>query len=669
MPDEYQSKKCSLGAILRNDNEYNAENMEKIQKAVKMCDRLWTHCLLFIKAFLLKKHDEDRRREETFPKVDNKFVLNALRVLAGIRVDKGDAISQQQKGEFHNFFVEYYRDTMPPEEPAMSMKNMTQIMAYLSQEVVVCYETNIKRNWQKHLTLFVNDAHRKMARTRAINEGDGTAAEKKAARTELFHELEAVKRDLMNSRNEIPYPNGRDSLERYHEWIDDTARIIMPPMNRLVQNDNVMYDVAAAPQDYLYGMICMGEFRQDRAALDGYHATLLNVLPMKTSITPRSIRLDSTGLQHLIDYNRDALDKREGTLMEIKFAVWNRYFRLEKPIFSGNRADDEHGFRFDHQIQTDGISATVVLKRTPQEADNGGGQGQEQPGTKPLTSITPQQRTNLAEKILIGVDPGLSDLMYCTNGAVHDAAQVQFRYTQNTRRKVLQTRKNQKQLQRMKASTLIDDRPITAWEAEGANINSRTCRFDDFIAYLQYKNRLNMKLRPFYSRTKFRRQKLTQYRRNQQADMRLLQEFKMKFHGQVEASGVVVAFGDWEQKIHRYHEPTKGKGLRKVFEKAGYHVFLINEYGTSRQCSKCSNSNAQCEKFRQVPNPRPWRDGQILCHGLVRCTTCWTMWNRDVNAVVNIWKIANAILAEQQLPPNDPNLRPAYLRRNDNANN
>ena len=217
---------------------------------------------------------------------------------------------------------------------------------------------------------------------------------------------------------------------------------------------------------------------------------------------------------------------------------------------------------------------------------------------------------------------------------------------------------------------MLDDfRSVKMWEAEGIATNSRTCNFNGFLAYLNFKNRLNFSLRPFYQQKSFRRQKLAQYSKKQQCDMKLLKEFKHKFHEHAEPSDVVVAIGNWEQTIHRYHEPTKGKGMRKVFEMAGYNVFLIDEFRTSKQCSKCSNVDAQCEKFRQVENPRPWRNGKILCHGLVRCTTCWTMWNRDVNAAVNIWKIAKAILTAQELPPDDPNLRPVYLRRNANANN
>jgi hypothetical protein len=45
----------------------------------------------------------------------------------------------------------------------------------------------------------------------------------------------------------------------------------------------------------------------------------------------------------------------------------------------------------------------------------------------------------------------------------------------------------------------------------------------------------------------------------------------------------------------------------------------------------------------------------IKCHGLVRCNSCDTLWNRDVNAANNIWKIAMAAIYDRP--------RPLYLAR------
>ena len=54
-------------------------------------------------------------------------------------------------------------------------------------------------------------------------------------------------------------------------------------------------------------------------------------------------------------------------------------------------------------------------------------------------------------------------------------------------------------------------------------------------------------------------------------------------------------------------------------------------------------------------NPKPYKSGNILVHGLIKCQTCLGVWNRDVNGATNICRIAkNAINGLE---------RPKYLCR------
>ena len=85
----------------------------------------------------------------------------------------------------------------------------------------------------------------------------------------------------------------------------------------------------------------------------------------------------------------------------------------------------------------------------------------------------------------------------------------------------------------------------------------------------------------------------------------MLSRFEMKFGTPQE---VVICIGDWEQKQHRkFKEPVKGKGFRTLFRKAGYKVYLVDEFRTSKKCSACEIG--VCSKFRWIDNPRPYRDG------------------------------------------------------------
>ena len=138
--------------------------------------------------------------------------------------------------------------------------------------------------------------------------------------------------------------------------------------------------------------------------------------------------------------------------------------------------------------------------------------------------------------------------------------------------------------------------------------------------------------------------------RHQITEARLLARFNELFGGPEET---IVTIGDFDQrKNHELKEPIKGKGFRTLFRKAGYGVYLVDEFRTSCRCSACGG---ECKTFRVCENPRPYRTGSVLRHGLVKCATCSRLWNRDTNAASNIWKIAMSAIRGES--------RPDYLRR------
>lgn len=102
----------------------------------------------------------------------------------------------------------------------------------------------------------------------------------------------------------------------------------------------------------------------------------------------------------------------------------------------------------------------------------------------------------------------------------------------------------------------------------------------------------------------------------------------------------------------KYKEPVKGKGFRELFRKNGYELYLGDEHKTSCRCSICEG---ECETFRICENPRPWREGTITRHGLVRCKTCKVLWNRDENSSCNIFKVVEYAINKKK--------RPKYLCR------
>jgi hypothetical protein len=187
----------------------------------------------------------------------------------------------------------------------------------------------------------------------------------------------------------------------------------------------------------------------------------------------------------------------------------------------------------------------------------------------------------------------------------------------------------QKRRENLASNTIIQEISVVAWQTSLGNFNSKTVDFDRFKDYIVYKNWVNFFLLPHYGRLIYRYWKWYGFIFKRRSEDRFISRFKETFGGPEET---FIGIGDWEQSQQmKWKEPTKGKGFRKLFRKAGYQVYLVDEYRTSVACSKCRGRDAKCEKFRYVPNPRPWKNEFILRHGLLRCNQCGTLWNRDTN--------------------------------------
>ncbi|KAG0868071.1 hypothetical protein G6F16_008301 [Rhizopus arrhizus] len=99
-----------------------------------------------------------------------------------------------------------------------------------------------------------------------------------------------------------------------------------------------------------------------------------------------------------------------------------------------------------------------------------------------------------------------------------------------------------------------------------------------------------------------------------QNDQKLVRSLKAKF-----GQDAVLVFGDWSAPNVKYQEQTRSKGLIRMLKKNGFVVYLINEYKTSSHCPTCEN---ELEKFKTVPNPRPYqrkKKPDVLCNGLLKC--------------------------------------------------
>ena len=373
--------------------------------------------------------------------------------------------------------------------------------------------------------------------------------------------------------------------------------------------------------------------------VESQQQTILSVFPLRTCIIPKYICLDTAALIYLFGrrYLQRSNSELKGNVNANEEYVWSNLFKLESKIFKTNRNSN---FSFHYMIFTDGVACSILKSRKKQN-------------TRKVEEkyITEERIENIQGKRHVGIDPGKEDLLYCTQ--VHRGEEnnttIKLRYSQNQRRFESKMKVFQKRRENLASNTIIQEISVVAWQTSLGNFNSKTVDFDRFKDYIVYKNWVNSFLLPHYGRLIYRYWKWYGFIFKRRSEDRFISRFKETFGGPEET---FIGIGDWEQSQQmRWKEPTKGKGFRKLFRKAGYQVYLVDEYRTSVACSKCRGRDARCEKFRYVPNPRPWKNEFLLRHGLLRCNQCGTLWNRDTNGSLNIEEIVHCAKTMQPRPP------------------
>jgi hypothetical protein len=265
-----------------------------------------------------------------------------------------------------------------------------------------------------------------------------------------------------------------------------------------------------------------------------------------------------------------------------------------------------------------------------------------------------ERASALQEKVIVGVDPGMDNLLYFSteDGAQH------CRYTQVQRLRETGARKYARKELGLRKKAKVEGRTVVEWEADLSQHNFKTVSFESFGECIRAKLLVNSKLMAFYRERTWRKLRLYGYFNRRRSETRMVQRLRETF-GPPE--NVVIGIGDWTQRQHMpFKEPHKGKGLRTTLRRGGYRPLLVDEFRTSVQCSHCQAEAAKCDDFV----PRPPRDASVLegnaprrkrNYRLLLCPQCGRRWKRDANGAINIALLTRAAL--EGLP------RPAYLRR------
>jgi transposase len=620
----YKCIKTSLKSVVKDERI-----VKIINDTVIMSNKIIIHSLQFMKLYLLHLHDNNK----SFPKMNRQFINSIMKIVCipPTRGKKPSASTLATKNELNIVYDKYYKDI---QLDTLNYRHMNTILEYLVVDILTMYENNIKQRFVEYIERFVNVIWKKKQLVKLMKTKYKTKKTRQSAISKLCNQLRKIKNDILSINKE------KTSSPIYHQWIDYVRTEILP--QKTYQKDLLYYDLQCSPQDYFPSMMKMMKIIEQ----NGEHMN--NLFPLRTDIIPKYIRIDTTSLMHLFftkEQGRRDFYLRNGNMTKYQDKLWKLFFRLDKKCF---HSEDDYNYHFHHMIETDGIGCSILLLREDLE-----GKKLRQPKVllnreKYIDELTTNEKQELQKKKVVAIDPNMSDLIYCIDGL--DKTSKTFRYTQNQRRKETKAKKYRNFLQANKNSTKIEGQTITEWEAKLSQYNRKTLDFSKFMEYIKEKNIMNKAISSFYQGEIYRKLKLHSFINKKKTEQKMMNRF-MRMFGTPEE--VVIGFGDFEQAQHRkYKEPVKGKGFRTLFRKAGYQVYLVDEFRTSCRCSHCAGETST---FRECINPRPWKDNIIMRHGLVKCKTCSRLWNRDTNASINIYKIiVNEIQGQE---------RPTYLTR------
>ena len=649
--------KSPLKNIIKS-NELN----DKINLTIQIVNKIVIQACQFINLYFIYLYDSNNN----FPTIDTKFVMAVFKTIT-IRDDtRGKPPSDETKQlliKLKEFYNKYYKQCIHDSD-IMNDTKLNFIMAYEAIDIVKNIKNNITEHFHDYVNKFVNQFFESKSLCEYANKKkEWTKEEKKQFKSNIFSCLRNIKKDLLSVDNKY------ESNELFHDWINLHKPFILRK-NKFTKN-SVDYDICIKPMDYLKSLFYMNKelekLNNERIKEDKDNFKLFQVIPLRTSIKPNYICLDTCALINLVieENSLEYLNNVEKYQKEL----WEKHFNIKQKEFK--RKD----YQFNYMIKTDGIGSSVLLVKLI----NG-----------KSVEITSKIQRELKEKLesrdkyienvkitkqmkkkrIITIDPNLSDILYAVSKnkkpkimvdkndkltLENEEEIITFRYTQNQRRLETRNKKYNKLQDKINKETKINNKSVKEIETELSKYNSKTCNFNNFIEYCKKKNEVNRRLFEHYQEEVFRKLKFNGYTNTQKSESKMIKNFTNKF-GKPE--DCIVVLGDYDKGEYNMKgkEPIINRRIRKIFRNNGYKVYMINEFRTSKLCNECESC---CKPFLKRESHKPKdidkntkKEKIIEVWGLTLCENknCSLIHNRDKNSVLNMYKITQSIFEGKGRP-------------------
>lgn len=576
--------KTSLKSILKN-YEFN---FPIINNLILECNEIIIRTYQFIRLYVLYKY----YKKETLPEFDKDTILYFIRA-CGIRDKRGKTSSNKIfEKELDEFYENEFKSCINKEK--FNLKNKSYITPYLAQQIQTSFNNNIKEHFITRIRRFMN-----------IIKPDENLDK------HIFNKIKNL--ILLDKINEIP--------NEYKKWSSNIKENYLPKEYEKYYG----YDVKITPNKYLFYTIKMNEtievlnndIRYNKDLNDEEKRCkikkLFQPIPLRNSIIPHYITIDTNVILSIFKTKGES--KMNKKTNKYKNHIWNKIFKTDKKVMKMK----DYEFK---TILTDGIGVSICFQKIDKKSKNCLNSNINYNDSEIYINELSNEDLELCKsKKIVSIDPGKQNLV-----VMLDKEKNNLKYTSAQRRKESLRKRNNKIILYEKQKNKIIQR-----ETEFSKYNCKTVNYEEFKNYIFEKTKLNDELKSFYEDYLYRKLKWRSWIYQRKSEDKFLNSIESKYG---DRKDLLLCYGNWSNnKQMKYIMPTKGIGLRRLINKK-FDVVLVDEYKTSKLCSKC---NCDLENYKKL-------------HRVLVCRNCKssglesknsTFINRDINACINIISISD----------------------------
>lgn len=454
----------------------------KLEETILRVNNFTIRTYEFIKLFCLEQFENNK----PIPEINKKFIKKIFSLI-GKGSNKGKKV-KTNSNDNDDLEVFYYTKFSKIYNEKLNSIHLSYILPILADEIIKCFETNIKTHFIKYINKFINVVIRAPL-VLEIKQSGLKRADRKLFYTELNSVIKNIKEDLINLKCE-------KSFVIFHDWIKSQ---IKTKFNFKIEK-SLAYDVKVSPQKYIIPAILLNK------EIENLGKKAYQVFCQRSNIVPKMVCFNTSSIVETInDKNKEIFkigySEMCNNTKKYQNHCWRSVLKLEtKSIFNQKQ------YIYYNQLLTDGISCSLLFIHKDYYNKT---YGQKVPEydedidlmIKELEDLTKEECIKYQNKNLVAIDPGKAKIltMIDENNNIYSYSNCRRRFETYTKRS------NQITLNEKNENDIIE------LETELSKFNKRTLYGNKFIDFLNEKNKHFNRLQNFYEQPLFRKLSLRRY--------------------------------------------------------------------------------------------------------------------------------------------------------------